>query len=89
MPGMDGQEALPKLLEAQEDLPILILTANSSIETAIRMLGMGASGYLLKPIDPDQILIRVREVLLERRQSLRRKEILREIQGIVSELRHI
>lgn len=89
MPGMDGVEALPLMLVKQSDLPVLILTANASVDMAIKLLGLGASGYILKPIDPDQIIIRVQEVLLERQHSLRRQEILREIQGIVSELKQI
>lgn len=89
MPGMDGLEALPKFLHIQPDIPVLILTANSSLDIAIKTLTAGAVGYLLKPVDPGQILIRVREVLSEVEQSRRRKEILREMSGIIGELRQI
>lgn len=89
MPDMEGTEVLPRLLGIQPDLPVLILTANSSLDLAVKILTSGAAGYMLKPLDPDQILIRVKEVLLERRQYLRRQEILREIQSIVTELRQI
>jgi DNA-binding NarL/FixJ family response regulator len=63
-----------------------MLTANSSIETALEAIRLGASGYLLKPVEPDQIIIRVREVLREAHQTRRRREIINEIRGIVSEL---
>jgi len=86
MPDMDGLEVLPLLLEAQPGIPVLILTANSSLDMAIEAMSLGASGYLLKPIDPDQILIRIREVIRDMQQSRRRSEIINEIRGIVTQL---
>lgn len=89
MPGMDGMEALQKIVHRYPDLPVLILTANASLESAIQALGFGANGYLLKPIDPEQIISRARDVILQKQQAKRRREIIHEIQGIVSELKAI
>jgi heterodisulfide reductase subunit A len=63
MPGMDGTELLPQIRMLNPELPVLILTANASLETAIQTMRQGARGYLMKPIEPEQIISRVEEVL--------------------------
>jgi two-component system response regulator HydG len=89
MPGMDGMEVLQEISRRKPDLPVLVLTANASLESAIQALGLGASGYLLKPIEPEQIINRAREVIRQKQQVKRRREIIHEIQGIVTELKAI
>jgi DNA-binding response OmpR family regulator len=49
----------------------------------------GARDYLLKPVDPPLILARVREILAERQQSERRREIVAQIQSLLAELEQI
>ncbi|MGE5221252.1 MAG: sigma-54-dependent transcriptional regulator [Omnitrophica WOR_2 bacterium] len=65
MPGKDGMELLPEIRLLDPNLPVLILTANASLETAIQSMRMGAIGYLMKPIDPEQIISRVDEIIQE------------------------
>lgn len=69
MPGMDGMELLPEIRLLDPKLPVLILTANASLESAIQTMRLGAIGYLMKPIDPEQIVNRVEEVIKEHRVS--------------------
>ncbi|RPI86965.1 MAG: response regulator [Chloroflexi bacterium] len=89
MPGMDGMEVLQEISRRKPDLPVLVLTANASLESAIQALGLGASGYLLKPIEPEQIINRARDVIRQKQQVKRRREIIHEMQGIVTELKAI
>jgi DNA-binding NtrC family response regulator len=86
MPGMDGMELLPQIRRLDPDLPVLILTANASLDIAVETLRIGAYGYLLKPVEPDQIISRVNEIFQEQRQAQRRKQIVEEIRGIIAEL---
>lgn len=65
MPGMDGMELLPEIRLIDPHLPVIILTANNSLETAIQTMRKGARGYLMKPFDPEQILARADEVIQE------------------------
>ncbi len=88
MPGMDGLQLLPEILHFYPEMPVLILTANASLDTAIQTLSMGAYGYLLKPLDPEQILSRVEDVMREQEQVRRRRELVNEIQGILNDLKH-
>jgi DNA-binding response OmpR family regulator len=60
-----------------------VLTANASLDTAIEALRLGARGYLLKPIDPSQILTRVFEVLRDSEKEKLRREIVNEIDNLL------
>ncbi len=59
MPDRSGLEILPGIRQKYPDTPVLILTANASLEKAIEALKMGARDYLMKPIDPGEIITRV------------------------------
>ena len=67
MPGMDGMELQQRLLEADPDLTIIIMTGYASVETAVQALKRGAYDYISKPVDPDEL-----SHLVERAIELRR-----------------
>ncbi|BCR04264.1 sigma-54-dependent Fis family transcriptional regulator [Desulfuromonas versatilis] len=50
MPRMSGQEVLAAIKEKMPQVPVIICTANSDIETAVECLKLGAHDYLVKPI---------------------------------------
>lgn len=50
MPHMTGQDVLRAIKEKRPQVPVIILTANSEIETAVECLKLGAHDYLVKPI---------------------------------------
>lgn len=51
MPHMTGQEVLRELKLKKPQIPVIIITADSDIETAVECLRLGAHDYLVKPID--------------------------------------
>jgi DNA-binding NtrC family response regulator len=51
MPHKSGQEVLRELKVNHPQVPVVIITANSEIETAVECLRLGAHDYLVKPID--------------------------------------
>ncbi|TKB23862.1 sigma-54-dependent Fis family transcriptional regulator [Desulfopila sp. IMCC35006] len=51
MPHMSGQEVLRELKSSKPQIPVIIVTADSEIETAVECLKLGAQDYLVKPID--------------------------------------
>src|SRR5512136_2053114 len=88
LPDQNGIELLPQLRELYPDMPILILTAHATLDTAITAVRLGARDYLLKPIDPENILTRV-ECLLQEEKPKRRREITNQIQDLIAELQTI
>src|SRR5262249_51960921 len=67
MPDVDGLAVLKKLARIQPDLPVVILTAFATIETAIQAVNAGAFDYLSKPFRMEEIKIVVRRTLDARR----------------------
>ena len=67
MPGIDGITTLEDLKKIDDDLPVLMITAFASVETAISAMKRGAFDYITKPFKNDEVLLVVRNAL-ERRQ---------------------
>ena len=89
MPGRSGIELLLEVHKRFPHMPVLILTAHAALESAIQAVRLGARDYLVKPVEPVVILTRVAEILAEREQPARKKEIVDEIQALLSELQKI
>jgi DNA-binding NtrC family response regulator len=73
MPGKDGTALLRRLSELEPRLPVIVLTGHGTVPSAVECLKLGAADYLLKPVDPDELL-----VVLER--TMGRRELEREIE---------
>jgi DNA-binding response OmpR family regulator len=69
LPGMDGLDLLRQLRGEKPDLPVLILSARSDLETKLRGFKLGADDYLVKPFSLSELLARVR-VHLRHRQPV-------------------
>src|SRR3989442_10028143 len=67
MPDLDGLSVLKRLATIQPDLPVVILTAFATIETAIAAVAAGAADYLSKPFRMEEIKIVVGRTLAARR----------------------
>lgn len=81
MPGMDGFEVIERFKEIETNLttPILILSALSDQKTRLKALSTGARDYLIKPFNPAEVLVRIRnllEVRLAQKQLRMHNEIL-------------
>jgi two-component system, response regulator RegA len=55
MPGESGLALIPRLLELNADMRIVVLTGYASIATAVEAIKLGAVHYLTKPTDADEI----------------------------------
>ncbi len=62
LPDMDGIDVLKKIRQHQPDMPVLILTARSSIEDRVAGLDLGADDYLTKPFAMDELFARLRVI---------------------------
>jgi heterodisulfide reductase subunit A len=56
MPEMDGVEVLQRSKEMRSELPVVMMTAYATVETAVEAMKIGALDYLMKPFDPDTLV---------------------------------
>jgi len=67
MPGIDGIGTLEEIRKLDDELPVLMITAFASVESAIAAMKRGAFDYITKPFKNDEVLLVVRNAV-ERRQ---------------------
>jgi len=65
MPGMKGDEVLEQIKRIYPSMPVIILTAYSDVDTARKFGRMGASDFVSKPYDFDDLLERVQKFILK------------------------
>jgi DNA-binding response OmpR family regulator len=87
MPEMDGMQVVAAARQRQPDLAIIVLTGHGSLDTAVEGLHQGIFDYLLKTIEPAQVLERVKAGLAARDQALRQRTLLDVVGSAVQELR--
>ncbi|MFC1980029.1 response regulator transcription factor [Chloroflexota bacterium] len=62
LPGMDGLEVC-RILRAESEVPIIMLTAKTTDQDKLTGLGLGADDYVTKPFSPKELAARIRAVL--------------------------
>lgn len=77
MPSMKGTELLEKVKALDSQTAVIIITAFGSLDTAISALRNGASDYILKPIEFDELIIKAKR-LFELKNLIIENKILRE-----------
>jgi len=63
MSQMDGLDALREIKKISPGIPVIIITAHASVETAVEALQAGAHDYLTKPLDMEELRIKIRQTL--------------------------
>lgn len=63
MPNMDGVELLAKLQQTAPQTPVIILTAYGTVESAVAAMRSGAHDYLLKPVNFDEVLLKIERAI--------------------------
>lgn len=75
MPGLSGMEFLEKVKEASPDTPFILLTAYGSVEVAVEAMRSGAYDFLQKPVDLDQLELRIERALETKALKNKNKEL--------------
>jgi|OpeIllAssembly_1097287.scaffolds.fasta_scaffold02015_4 DNA-binding NtrC family response regulator len=69
MEGMNGLEVLRRVKDIDPDVAVVMITAYGSIATAIEAMKNGASDYMLKPFDPNEIGVLIEKILRQQAQA--------------------
>lgn len=75
LPGMDGIETLKRIKQFDENLPVIMLSAQGSIEVAVEALRYGAYDYFTKPIDQQKLELAIKN-------SIKSYDLTRELQNL-------
>ena len=67
MPGLTGLETLEKIRETNKNIPIVMITKNEAEDLMEQAIGSQISDYLIKPVNPNQILLSLKKVLDNKR----------------------
>ena len=81
MPGMGGLELIRRALELDSHLEVLVLTAHSSVDSAVEVMKAGAADYIRKPVKSPTSLRHVVQRAAERRQMRTQVEALAPVGG--------
>lgn len=71
MPGISGIELLQWIRNAGPEVPVIMMSAFGEVQDAVNAMKLGARDYLVKPFDPEELVLRLKRI--EEEQSLRRK----------------
>ncbi len=63
MPGMDGVALLEAVRDVSGDVPVIILTAYGTVDTAVAAMKLGAFDYIMKPVDVEELKMVVARAL--------------------------
>lgn len=63
LPDMEGIDLIVPLKEIHPDMAVIMVTAFASMETVMRALNLGASAYITKPLNMEEVFVTVRENL--------------------------
>ncbi|GAB4374932.1 MAG: acetoacetate metabolism transcriptional regulator AtoC [Spirochaetales bacterium] len=71
MPGISGIELLQWIRNSGPEVPVIMMSAFGEVQDAVNAMKLGARDYLVKPFDPEELVLRLKRI--EEEQSLRRK----------------
>ncbi|MBN2542661.1 sigma-54-dependent Fis family transcriptional regulator [bacterium] len=98
MPKMDGIEVMRQVKEISKDIPIVIITGYPTVDTAVQAMKEGAYDYIVKPFNPEEINLVIRNILAHQklvkenlylRQELKRRYQFKDIVGKSSKMQDI
>src|SRR6516225_6120671 len=63
MPGVDGLEVLEKIKQANEPLPVVIISGHGTVSTAVEATKLGAFDFIEKPLASERVLVTIKNAL--------------------------
>lgn len=86
LPDMNGLEVLKAMRGKFPEMPIILFTAQPDLHSAVEALRRGATDYLMKPLKPEAVIERTRQILDDQNKKKRRRAILQHMDELQAEL---
>lgn len=87
LPKISGLEVLERIRQLDIKTPVILLTAHGTLQSALDAIRLGATDYLLKPVNPELLLKRTQALVREQVILRRRQELQAQIELLQAELR--
>ncbi len=79
MPKIDGLEVLKKINKIRPKLPVIIITAYATVDTAVMAIKSGAADYIVKPFNPEEISVVIAKLVEHQRLVKENIQLRREL----------
>jgi len=89
MPNMDGLQLVSEIAKSKPETLTVLLTGHATIDSALEAMKRGASDYLTKPVNLDEMMIRLRKVLEEKQRFVSLKDYAAKLESANEELKKI
>jgi signal transduction histidine kinase len=89
MPGMDGLQLITEIANSKPETLTMMMTGHGTIDSALEAMKQGASDYLMKPLNLDELIVRIQKVLEEKQRFVRLKDFADQLERANQELRRL
>lgn len=89
MPSVDGLQLITEISRSKPEILTVLMTGHGTIDSAIEAMKQGASDYLTKPLNIDELIVRLRKVLEEKQRFTGLKSCIVDLERANEELRKI
>jgi signal transduction histidine kinase len=89
MPKMDGIQLIAQIAKSKPETLTIMMTGHGTIDSALEAMKRGASDYLTKPINLEEMMLRLRKVMEERQRFISLKDYAAGLEKTNQELRRI
>jgi len=89
MPSVDGLQLITEISRSKPEILTVLMTGHGSIDSAIEAMKRGASDYLTKPLNIDELIVRLRKVLSEKQRFMGLQSCIFDLERANEELKKI
>jgi DNA-binding response OmpR family regulator len=89
MPDMNGMDVLKTIHVRLPEIPVILFTAQPDLNSALEALRQGATDYLLKPLQPRDLIERTETILTRQERERRKRQIKLQIEELEVELKNL
>ncbi|HUL20410.1 MAG TPA: ATP-binding protein [Thermodesulfobacteriota bacterium] len=89
MPQMDGLQLIAEIAKSKPETLTIMMTGHGTIDSALEAMKRGASDYITKPLNLDEMILRLRKVLEEKQRFVKLKDFAAGLERTNQELRKI
>jgi signal transduction histidine kinase len=89
MPKMDGLQLVTEIVNREPEILTVLMTAYGTIDSAVAAMKSGASDYIMKPLNMDELIVCLQKVLEERQRFVKLRDLAAQLERVNQELKKL